>query len=130
MTFYRRIIQKGAWVAMSEATFSFAQLIWAIVLAAGIPSAIFAFVLRRFEKRIDAKERREEEKEQARQRHETLLIMISFASLALGEATAEAVQRIPDANCNGDMHEALNKAKEAKAEYRRFETEQAVRSLH
>ena len=115
---------------MSESTFSFAQLIWAIVLAAGVPSAIFAFVLRRFEKRIDAKEKREDEKEQARWRHEALLITISFASLSLGEATAEAVQRIPDANCNGDMHEALTKANEAKLEYSRFETEQAVRSLH
>ncbi len=115
---------------MSGSVFSVGQMIWAIALAAGVPSAIFAFVLRRFEKRIDAKEKRENEKELARQRHEELLVTISIASLSLGEATAEAVQRIPDTNCNGDMHEALAKAKEAKEEYRRFERERAVKSLH
>lgn len=115
---------------MSEHAFNLAQVIWAVILAAGIPSAIFALVLRRFEKRMNVRDDKIIEKEKARQKNETLMITLSFASLSLAEATAEAVQRIPDAHCNGDMHTALAKAKAAKEEYRKFETEQAVKYLH
>lgn len=115
---------------MTEHVFSLFQVVWAIVLAAGIPSAIFALVLRRFEKRMNLRDDKIIEKEKARLKHETLMITLSFASLSLAEATAEAVQRIPDAHCNGDMHAALEKAKSAKEEYRKFETEQAVKHLH
>lgn len=38
----------------------------------------------------------------------------SLAAIALGEATAKAVQRIPDAHCNGDMHAALDYASKVK----------------
>ena len=52
------------------------------------------------------------------------------ASLALGEATARAVQRIPDAKCNGDMHAALEYAQKVKHEQKDFLREQALENLH
>lgn len=36
-----------------------------------------------------------------------LIIKSAGAVIALGEAAAEAVQRIPDARCSGDMRAAL-----------------------
>ena len=60
---------------------------------------------------------------------EVLLSGLVMATLSLSVATAEAVQRIPDANCNGDMHEALAMAKDAKTKYREFEQRQAVKAV-
>lgn len=51
------------------------------------------------------------------------------ASLALGEATARAVQRIPDAHCNGDMHAALDYAQNVKHEQKDFLNEQALKQI-
>ena len=52
------------------------------------------------------------------------------AAIALGEATARAVQRIPDAHCNGDMHAALDYAEKIKHKHKDFMTEQGVDALY
>lgn len=96
--------------------------IWTIVLAAGIPSALVALMIRRFEIRMD-------EKEKAREKHELLMVHGINASIALGEATAKAVARIPDAHCNGDMHAALEYAQKIKHEQKDFLNEQAVHAI-
>ena len=98
------------------------ESIVAIIAAAGIPSAIFAAYVRKLEKRMDAKEK-------AREEHEFLIIKSINASMALGEATAEAVARIPDAHCNGDMHAALDYAREVKHEQKDFLNRQAVHAI-
>ena len=97
--------------------------IWTIILAAGIPSALVALMIRRFEARMDAKEK-------AREKQELLLVKGINASIALGEATAEAVARIPDAHCNGDMHAALDYAKKIKHEQKDFLTRQGIESIY
>ena len=48
---------------------------------------------------------------------------------ALAEATAVAVQRIPDAHCNGDMHAALEYATSVKHKQKDFLTKQGVDAL-
>lgn len=93
-----------------------------IIVAAGIPSAICSLLFRKLEKRMD-------EKDKAREQHEYLVIKGISASMALGEATAEAVQRIPDAHCNGDMHAALEYARKVKHEQKDFLNQQAVHSI-
>lgn len=98
------------------------EIVWAIVAAAGIPTAITGILFRKLEKRMD-------EKEKAREKHEYLVIKGINASMALGEATAEAVQRIPDAHCNGDMHAALEYAKKVKHEQKDFLNQQAVHAI-
>ena len=103
--------------------------IWAVIAAAGIPSALFAWFLSRMNKRLDAREKARNEKEEAQLKHDVMLIELVMASITLGEATAEAVQRIPDAHCNGDMHEAIQASREAKNKYRAFEREQAAKAL-
>lgn len=97
------------------------QLI-AVVVAAGIPTAITGLLFRKLEKRMD-------EKDKAREMHEYLIVKGINASMALGEATAEAVARIPDANCNGDMHAALEYARSVKHEQKDFLNKQAVHAI-
>lgn len=104
-------------------------MIWAVIAAAGIPSALFAWFLSRMTKRLDAREKARQAKDEAQLKHDIMLIELVMAAITLGEATAEAVQRIPDAHCNGDMREALAVSREAKAKYRAFEREQAAKAL-
>lgn len=90
----------------------------AIVIAASIPSALTGFCFWLIEQKLqkrakkqedEEKERREaeEKRERLREQQELFLVQGVGAAIALGEATAKAVQRIPDAHCNGDMHAAL-----------------------
>jgi len=106
------------------------SVVWAVLAAAGIPSAIVGFLITRLNKKIDKREKASEEREQARIKSQTMIVKLIMASLSLGEATAEALQRIPDAHCNGDMDSALTYAKNIKAEYRDFEHEQTAKAVN
>lgn len=100
-----------------------------LVLALGIPSAITGFCLWIFEKRMEKREKKREEKEKIRERQELLIVKGIWAAIALGEATAEAVARIPDAHCNGDMHNAMKYARDIKHEQKDFLTQQGIEAI-
>lgn len=113
----------------------------AIVIAASIPSALTGFgfwiieqrIQKRAKKREDEeKERRKEEekREKLREQQELLLVQGVWAAIALGEATAKAVQRIPDAHCNGDMHAALDYAAKVKHAQKDFLARQGIEALY
>lgn len=112
-----------------------------VVIAASIPSAITGFCFWLLEQKIqkqskereaaEAKRRAAQEKrEKSREQHELLLIQGVGAAIALGEATAKAVQRIPDAHCNGDMHAALEYAAKIKHDQKDFLARQGVEAMH
>lgn len=114
---------------------------WLIIAALGIPAAITGFFIRRLEKSIDKKEqqreneaaereKKAEKRERDREKLDLLLLQTTAASIALGEATARAVQRIPDAHCNGDMHKALEYAAKVKHDQKDFLTSLGIHSLH
>ena len=96
----------------------------------GLPTAITAFCFWLLQQRITKRDKAQEERERAREKNEVLIIKGVGAAIALGEATAEAVQRIPDAHCNGDMHAALEYARKVKHEHKEFLTEQSVQALY
>lgn len=108
-------------------------IVVAVISAAGIPTALTGLLIRRLEKKMDkkeeARERRRESAEKNRQTNEKMIIKGIGAAIALSEATAAAVQRIPDAHCNGDMHEALEYARRVKHEHKDFLYEKAVESI-
>ena len=106
------------------------SVVWAALAAAGIPSAVVGILVAQLNKKIDKREKALEEREQARIKSQTMTIKLIMAALSLGEATAEAVKRIPDTHCNGDMDGALEYAKKIKAEYRDFEHEQTAIAMH
>lgn len=102
-----------------------------VALAAAIPSAICGFGVWLIERRISKRDKLAEEKhkkeqeelekrEKTRQENEFMTLKSVGAALALAEATAKAVQRIPDAKCNGDMHAALEYAAKIKHEQKDF----------
>ena len=101
-----------------------------LIVAAGIPSAITSLCIRNFEKKMEKRQAEEDRKEAARRKNEVILIECVNASIALGGATARAVQRIPDANCNGDMHAALDYAAKIKHKHKDFVTEQSIEALY
>lgn len=101
-----------------------------LVTLMGIPTAITALCSWMIQRRITKREKAQEERERAREQNEVLIIKGMGAAIALGEATAQAVQRIPDAHCNGDMHAALAYARQIKHDHKEFMTEQGVQSLY
>ena len=101
-----------------------------IILIMSIPSAFTGFCFWMLQRKIDKRNKEQDKREEARLKNELMLIQKVDASLCLGEATARAVQRIPDAHCNGYMHEALEYAQKIKHEHRNFMTEQGVHQIY
>lgn len=101
-----------------------------LITLLGVPTAITAFCSWMLQRRITKREAAMEAREKAREQNEVLIIKGMGAAIALGEATAQAVQRIPDAHCNGDMHAALEYARKIKHEHKEFMTEQSVQALY
>lgn len=113
----------------------------AIIIAASIPSALTGFCFWIIEQRIqkrakkqeaeeNARREAEEKREKLREQQELFLVQGVGAAIALGEATAKAVQRIPDAHCNGDMHAALDYAAKVKHAQKDFLTQQGIEALY
>lgn len=113
----------------------------AIIIAASIPSAITGFCFWLIERNIKKQDKKREAEEEARhedmerrenlrQQQEFYLVQGVNAAIALGEATAKAVQRIPDAHCNGDMHAALEYASKVKHAQKAFLAKQGINSIY
>ena len=96
----------------------------------GVPTAVTGLFFWLLKRRIDKREDERAEIERARKELDVALIKGVNAAIALGEATAKAVQRIPDAHCNGDMHAALEYARKVKHTQKDFLTEQGVKAIY
>ncbi len=106
------------------------EVIVLIATAFGIPTAFTGVCVWQLKRKIEKREKVEEEREKAREQNELFMIKGTSAAIALGEATARAVQRIPDAHCNGDMHAALEYATKVKHEQKDFLTKQGIHALY
>lgn len=98
-------------------------------IAMGVPSAVTGFLIWWLKKYIDKNERKREEREQKTERFMLLIMQNSRATNILAEATAKAVQRIPDAHCNGDMTAALVEAARIQKEEKDFLFDQGVEHI-
>lgn len=80
----------------------------------GIPSAVTGIVVWFLKKHVEEKEKKTTDRENSLS--EILVAMVASinGTIALCEAIANAVSRIPDAHCNGDMHAALEYVKQVK----------------
>lgn len=110
------------------------------LIAMGIPTAFTGLLVWWLKRSIDkrdkeAERRAEAERKRAEEREkntETLMLMImqtSRATNVLAEATAKAVQRIPDAHCNGDMTAALERAEKIQKEEQQFLLDQGIKHI-
>ena len=122
-------------------TITIPQVIISFIVFMSVPSAVtglcFWLVQQKILKQAKEKEEKEkrhreeiEAKEKLREKQELFLVQGINAAITLGEATARAVQRIPDAHCNGDMHAALDYAQKVKHEQKDFLAEQGIHSLY
>ena len=102
---------------------------WQYTSTARMPGVSTNVDMSQLKRRIERQEARQEAAEKAREEFETNLYESSLAAIALGEATAKAVQRIPDAHCNGDMHAALNYAAEVKHKQRDFVAKRGISAI-
>lgn len=94
--------------------------IWAILLAAGIPSTVSSLVITWFV-------RRQAERDKAREQINILLIQGVSASISLGEAVAIAQK---NGKSNGETEKALNYAKDAKHNITNFLTAQGIKHIY
>ena len=100
-----------------------------LIMLLGIPSAVtglFVWYLKRW---LEKKEKKAEERNKALTDILIAQIMCNNAGLSLSEAIANAVSRIPDAQCNGDMHQALDVARQMKREQRELLTKLGVAAV-
>ena len=96
----------------------------------GIPTSITGLLIFYLKRHIDKTEEKRNQKDMARQKNEMIVIKGVGAAITLGEATARAVQRMPDMKCNGDMTQALIYAQQVKHEQRDFLAEQGINNLY
>ena len=106
------------------------------VIAMGVPSAITGLLVWWLKKCIDANEEKRKEEERRRNEREAnteklmvMMLQTIRATNVLSKATAVAVQRIPDAHCNGDMTSALAEAKRIQNEEKDFLFDQGIKRM-
>lgn len=99
------------------------------VIAMGIPTAITGLLVWWLKRHIDKRDARAEEREKNTENLMLLIMQTSRATNVLAEATAKAVQRIPDAHCNGDMTAALERAAKIQKEEQQFMFDQGIKHI-
>ena len=99
------------------------------IAAMGIPSTIMGFLVWWLKKTIDKNEKKREERESVTEQLMLIIMKNSRATNVLAEATAKAVQRIPDAHCNGDMKAALEEAEAIQNEEKDFLFDQGIKHI-
>lgn len=92
----------------------------------GIPSAITGLCFWAIQRNLTKRDSQRDEQDKLREKNEILLIKSVGAAIALGEATAIAMQR---GKCNGEMEAALIYAQTIKNEQKDFLTEQGVKNM-
>lgn len=110
-------------------TITMETLIAAFITAMGIPTAVTSFAVWWLKKQMDKRDARNEERQKDIEKMILFTAQNSRATYTVAEATAKAVQRIPDAHCNGDMTEALQRAKKLQMEEQQFLIDQGVKRI-
>ena len=100
-----------------------------IIMMMGLPSAITGLLVWWLKRYIDKKEK---EREVRLDRFEDLIDLVMRTNRAnniLATATAKAVQRMPEAQCNGDMSTALEEAAKIDIEEQNFFYKQGIEHI-
>lgn len=105
------------------------EIVASIVAAAGIPAALFGLVIWWFKRTLEKREKEQQEHEKNREALMLMIVKSTKENTALCVAIARAVQRIPDAKCNGDMTAALNRVEQATKEENDFLIKHGVHHL-
>lgn len=102
--------------------------VWAFI--ALIPMTVMGLIAWHYKRRVEKAEAEKEKRENNKEQLEFMNVQATWAAIALAEATARAVQRIPDAKCNGDMHAALQYAEKVKHDQKDYLAKQGIHALY
>ena len=100
-----------------------------LAIMMGIPTALTGLFFWLIKRKIEQRDKQREKQEQEREELQYLNIQATMAALSLSEATAEALERTPEIQCNGEMKEAKENAKKVKQEVRQFMEKTAVKAV-
>lgn len=100
-----------------------------LIISMGIPSAVTGLLVWWLKKYIDKRDAKMEEREANTEKLMLMIMKTGRATNILAEATAKAVQRIPDAQCNGDMKAALEQAAQIQKEEKDFMFDQGIKHI-
>lgn len=95
----------------------------------GVPSAITGLLVWLLKKHIDNRDKQIKAREDNVEKLMFMIVKTSEATNILAEATAKAVQRIPEAHCNGDMTSALKRASDIRKESQQFLISNGVKHI-
>lgn len=100
-----------------------------LLLLFGIPTSITGLGVWWFKRRVEQSEKKNQEQQE---NIEALIMMIVQSSKAnqIGiQAIARAVQRIPDAQCNGDMTAALAEMEKIQQQEKQFLIKKGIKYI-
>ena len=102
--------------------------IWAFL--ALVPTTVMGLIAWHYKRRVEKAEKEKDDREKNKEHLEFMNVQATWAAIALAEATARAVQRIPDAKCNGDMHAALEYAEKVNHDQKDYLAKQGIHALY
>ena len=100
-----------------------------IILMFGIPTAITGFGIWLIKRKIEKNEKQQIEKENNLESLILMMLQTTRANTVGITAVAEAIQRIPDAHCNGDMKKALEYMKSIQEKEKDFLMDKGVKHI-
>lgn len=100
------------------------------LVAMGIPSGMSGVLFWMVRRELDKRQKEADKREQNRKKYELQLLESVSAAIALGEATAKAVQKIPDAESNEDMQAAFEYARQIKNKQKDFIHEHFIENMY
>lgn len=100
-----------------------------LIILFGIPSAITGLGIWWFKRRIERNEAKSKEHEQNLEALVLMMMQTSRANTVGITAIARAIQRIPDAHCNGDMTTALEEMEKIQKKEQQFIIDKGIKYL-
>lgn len=98
----------------------------AIILAAGIPSALFGLILWFFKRSVEDRDRRQEQQQKNLESLVLMMLQSTRANTILCKATAEAVR---DGHCNGNMTHAIEVVDKAALAEKEFLLDKSIKYI-
>lgn len=97
-----------------------------IILAAGIPSALFGLILWFFKRSVEERDKRQEQQQKNLESLVLMMLQSTRANTILCKATAEAVR---DGHCNGNMTHAIEVVDKAALAEKEFLLDKSIKYI-
>lgn len=100
--------------------------LWTILLAFGVPSAVFGLLIWYLKRTIEKNQKRQEEHDKNQESLVLMMLQSTRANSILCKATAEAVR---DGHCNGNMTKAMEAVDKAAQAEKQFLLEKGIKYI-